>query len=85
MKSVMTDDELDAAIANWQVLNKTIARMSEMDVKNALNRELVGNRRKDVIKRLHQRFCILRNARERDELMKSLEDTPVFLKPALKF
>jgi len=85
MKSVMTDDELDAAIANWQVLNKTIARMSEMDVKNALNRELVGNRRKDVTKRLHQRFCILRNSRERDELMKSLEDTPVFLKPALKF
>jgi hypothetical protein len=85
MKPDMTNDELDAAISNWKVLNKRISTMSEVDVKGAINRELVGNRRKDIVKRLHQRFCKLRGQRELMELQVALEDTPVFLKSTVQF
>lgn len=85
MKPELTKDELDAALTSWHSINKVISEMSETDVRNALNRELVGSRRKDVTKRLHQRFTKLRAQREFDELLVALQDTPVFLKPVYQF
>lgn len=81
MKAELTKDELDTVLTSWHTVNKAMSGLSEQDVKNALNRELVGNRRKDVTKRLHQRYTKLRAQREFTELMNTLEDTPVFLKP----
>lgn len=79
MKTDLTNDELDTFLASWQSINKAVKDFSETDLKNALNRELVGNRRKDVAIRLHQTLGKVRNRRERDELIAALEDTPVFL------
>ena len=84
MNPEMTKDELDTALTSWQTINKALKDFTETDVKNALNRELVGNRRKDVAIRLHQKFSILRSARERTELIESLKDTPVFLNTVFK-
>ena len=74
-----TKDELDTAIRNWHVLNKTLRTFTEVDCKNALNRELAGNRREDIAIRLHTRYCTLRQARERDEIMVAVADIPSFL------
>lgn len=81
MKPDLSKDELDAALTSWHSVNKVISEMSENDVRNALNRELVNNRREAVVKRLHQRLTKLRARREFTELLDALEDTPVFLKP----
>lgn len=81
MKPELTKDELDTVLASWQSVNKELRNLTEQDVKNAMNRELVGNRRKDVVKRLHQRYTKLRAQREIVELMEVLSDTPSFLKP----
>lgn len=85
MKPELTKDQLDDILTSWHSVNKALNEMSETDVKNALNRELVGNRRKDVTKRLHQRYTKLRAQRECVELMVALQDTPVFLKPVHQF
>ena len=75
----MTKDEIDEALASWKTINKKIGDMTEADVKQAMNREMVGNRRRDMVVRLHQRYTILRAARERQELVDSLADVPAFL------
>ena len=54
-------------------------QFSESDLKNALNREMVGSRRKDIAVRLHQSLSTARTRREREELLTALDDTPVFL------
>jgi hypothetical protein len=79
MKPDFTNDQLDTFLASWQSINKVVKDFTEADLKNALNRELVGNRRKDVAIRLHQTLGKVRNRRERDELIAALDDTPVFL------
>jgi len=75
----MTKDEIDDVIKSWKTVNKRLAELSEDDVKLAMNREMVGNRRKDMVVRLHQRYTILRAARERQELIDSLAEVPAFL------
>ena len=75
----MTKDEIDDILKSWHTVNKAMSTMTEEDVKFAMNREMVGNRRKDVVVRLHQRYTILRAARERQELIDSLKDVPAFL------
>lgn len=84
MKPDLTNDELDGFLASWQTINKAAKGFSETDLKNALNRELVGNRRKDVAIRLHQTLSKMRTAREREELLVALDDTPVFLKSSFR-
>jgi len=75
----MTKDEIDTVLSSWKTVNKALAGMSEDEVKYAMNREIVGNRRKDVVIRLHQRYTILRAAREREELITAISDVPAFL------
>lgn len=50
---------------NWRELNKNLPDMSEDDVLKALEEELEGRKRSVIAIRLHQRFCTLRQARER--------------------
>ena len=55
-------------IATWKELNESINSMSEADVILALEAEVSGKRRWTIIRRLHQRRCAIRSARERAAL-----------------
>ena len=56
-------------ILDWRAMNKLIPSLTELEIKAMLDEEAVTLRRKTALQRLHQRFCILRAARERRELM----------------
>jgi len=53
----------------WRTLNREISTMTEDELLTLLNVERVGARRLTILERLHQRYSILRGARERKELM----------------
>lgn len=53
---------------SWRGLNDVLADMSEEEVFKLLEEEKIGARRAMVMIRLHQRFCTLRMARERNQL-----------------
>jgi hypothetical protein len=55
---------------NWRELNKKLNLLSEQQVLQLLNDERIGARRVSVLERLHQRYTMLRAARERVELLK---------------
>jgi len=54
---------------NWQELNAQLRTFSEEDLKNLITKEIQTTRRPSVLKRLHQRYCIVRAARERTDLL----------------
>lgn len=53
---------------SWRKLNEVLSDLDEEEVVKLLEKEKVGARRAMVLIRLHQRFCTLRMARERDQL-----------------
>ncbi len=55
---------------NWRELNQKLNMLSEEQVLQLLNDERIGARRVTVLERLHQRYTMLRAARERVELLK---------------
>jgi hypothetical protein len=55
---------------SWRALNAKLSAMDEKAVLTMLQVEVSGERRATYIERLHQRFCALRDARERVELLK---------------
>jgi hypothetical protein len=55
---------------SWRALNAKLSSMDEKAVLTMLQVEVSGERRATYIERLHQRFCALRDARERVELLK---------------
>jgi len=73
----MTDQEIDTVIANWHTLNKGLRYFTEEQCKRALHRELVGNRRRTILERLHARYSSLRQKRELSELVSAIA-VPVF-------
>lgn len=75
---MMTNADIDAAISNWHVLNKELKHFDEAECKQAMHRELVGNRRKAIMQRIHTRYCKLRQAREFADLCSAL-DQPIFV------
>lgn len=54
----------------WRELNAKLSLFTEDEVLQMLNNERSGARRSTVLQRLHQRYTMLRAARERIELMK---------------
>jgi len=54
---------------NWRKLNETLVDMSEKEVLALLDDERANRRRVTVLTRLHQRYTILRAARERKEIL----------------
>jgi len=58
---------------NWRELNKQIPFMTEERLAELLAEERAGKRSLSVLERLHQRFCALRAARERAEILKEAE------------
>ena len=55
---------------SWRELNAKLSLYTEEQVLQMLNDERAGARRATVLQRLHQRYTMLRAARERIELMK---------------
>jgi hypothetical protein len=55
---------------SWRKLNDILSQLSEEQILTMLNEERVGSRRVSVLQRLHQRYTMLRCARERIELLK---------------
>lgn len=54
---------------SWRALNDRIATLSEEEVFALLTEEQLNERRSSHLQRLHQRYCALRDARERVEIM----------------
>jgi hypothetical protein len=54
----------------WRELNAKLNLLTEEQILQLLNDERSGAKRISVLQRLHQRYAMLRTARERIELMK---------------
>jgi PleD family two-component response regulator len=55
---------------NWRSLNAKINDLTESEVLSLLDEERVGERLISILNRLHQRYTVLRAARERVEILK---------------
>ena len=55
---------------SWRRLNEILSQLSEEQVLDMLNEERQSSRRVTILERLHQRYTMLRAARERIELLK---------------
>lgn len=55
---------------NWRSLNQELNLLTEEQVLQLLNDERIGARRVTILQRLHQRYTMLRAARERVEILK---------------
>ena len=58
---------------NWRRLNEVLHTLDEDAVRRLLEKERKGERRQTVMIRLHQRYTILRAARERAEILGDVE------------
>jgi hypothetical protein len=54
---------------SWRALNDRLPLLSEDEVFALLTEEQLHERRASHLQRLHQRYCALRDARERIEIM----------------
>jgi hypothetical protein len=54
---------------SWRALNDQLPAMTEEQVYALLTQELQTEKRSSHLQRLHQRYCALRDARERVEIM----------------
>ncbi len=54
------------------MLMQVISTLSEDELKRLLDEEVRGKKRGTFVARLHQRYCMRRAARERQELMQEL-------------
>lgn len=57
---------------SWRALTDILSTLDEEEVGNLLELELEGEKRWSIVQRLHQRYTILRAAREREELRKQV-------------
>ena len=55
---------------NWRSLNRKLSLLTEAEVLALLEAERQGAKRVTFLERLHQRYTMLRAARERVELLK---------------
>ena len=58
---------------NWREINKVLPDLDENTIKKMLDEERVGEQRQSVLIRLHQRYTMLRAARERTEILGDVE------------
>ena len=62
-------DTIDLFLQNWGFMNSQLASLREDQLKEMINAELAGKKRKDWLIRMHQRYSKLVTARERIELL----------------
>jgi hypothetical protein len=55
-------------VVNWRALSAGLMALTEPQVLDLLTAERLGARRHVILRRLHQRYSILRAAREREEI-----------------
>jgi len=58
---------------NWREINRMLPDLDEDTIKKMLDEERVGEQRQSVLIRLHQRYTMLRAARERTEILGDAE------------
>ena len=54
---------------NWRTLNARLGSLREDELEGMIQAELKGERRPTLLIRMHQRFTVLRNLRERREIL----------------
>jgi hypothetical protein len=54
---------------NWRALNARLGSLREDELEKMIQDELKGERRPTLLIRMHQRFTVLRNLRERREIL----------------
>ena len=54
---------------NWRELNARLGSLREDELEGMIREELKGERRPTLLIRMHQRFTVLRNLRERREIL----------------
>lgn len=54
---------------SWRALNDQLPTLTEEEVFAMLTDELLHEKRSSILQRLHQRYCALRDARERIEVL----------------
>jgi hypothetical protein len=54
---------------SWRALNDQLPTLTEEEVFAMLTDELNNEKRSSILQRLHQRYCALRDARERVEVL----------------
>lgn len=59
-------------IENWPTLNFNLKSYTEEELRVLIEDEVENDKRATFVIRLHQRYCIVRGARERLELMEKL-------------
>ena len=57
---------------NWRQLNAKLSSLSEQEVRTLMDKERHFGKRPTVLVRLHQRYTVLRAARERQELLQDI-------------
>ncbi len=60
-------------LENWDTFRLGLMALSEEDVKAVLDHELANGKRRSYVDRIHARYSMLRNLRERAELLSSLK------------
>ncbi len=55
---------------SWRTLNDQLPSLTEDEILTMLNIERSTERRVSILQRLHQRYCALRDARERLEILR---------------
>jgi hypothetical protein len=55
---------------SWRALNEQLSTLTEEEVFALLTAERSTHRRANYLQRLHQRYCAMRDSRERIEILK---------------
>ena len=55
---------------SWRALNEALPLLTEEEVLAMLTAERSTHRRANYLQRLHQRYCAMRDSRERLEILK---------------
>jgi hypothetical protein len=55
---------------SWRALNEQLPTLTEQEVWDMLTEERSTHRRANYLQRLHQRYCAMRDSRERLEILK---------------
>jgi len=54
---------------NWRELNARLGSLREDELEGMIREEMKGERRPTLLIRMHQRFSVLRNLRERRDIL----------------
>lgn len=65
----MNEKLVITALEGWHSLLASVNKMSEVELRAALDIEMTHQRRKAMMIKLHQKFCTARTQREREELL----------------